>query len=98
MNTATTSISLEDLLSFDLQQVQSHLNSLHSNNHARDYSERFQSETHGIYTIVHIIDEFLYQQVIQINTANRSHLLALRAILYSDYQLRLSLTGNYTIK
>jgi hypothetical protein len=88
---ASGSISLQDLLSFDLQQVQSHLRSLHSIERAQESPERFYDETRGIQIIVHIIDEFLSQQFIRLNTANRSHLLDLRAILYSAYQSRLNL-------
>ena len=95
MNSAPLPISLEELLSFDLQQVQLHLDTLHSSTRAQESPERFHNEIRGIYTIVHIIDEFLNQQIIQIHTTDRSHLLALRAILYSAYQSRLILISGY---
>ena len=96
MNITPSLISLEDLLSFNLQQVQSHLDSLHSNHRARNFPDRFQNETTSIYIIVRIIDEFLNQQAIHITTSNRLHLLGLRAILYTDYQLRLNTSDGHT--
>ena len=61
MNPAHRSISLEELLSFDLQQVQVHLDLLHSSTRAQESPGNFHNETRGIYTIVYTIDEFLNQ-------------------------------------
>ena len=64
MNETSRYISLEDLLSFDLQQVQLYLNSLHSNNRPQYSPGQFHNETRGIYNIIFTIDEFLNQQII----------------------------------
>ena len=65
-------------------------------NRAEDSIERYYEATRGIYSIIHIIDDLLYQQITRLSTENRSHLLALRNLLYRHYQSRLDLLSEYS--
>ena len=89
-------ITLDGLLSLNINQVQAHLNSLQLPN-ANDLEpfDVFCRETRAIFLITVFIDAVLAQPFLIRCVQSQSHLLALRLILIDEHQSRLTYLGNY---
>jgi hypothetical protein len=83
-------ITLNSLLSLNIDEVQAHLNSVQwpSNNDLGSFTV-FYSETRAIFLITVSIDAFLEQPAILHCIDSQAHLSALRSLLLDEHQTRL---------
>ena len=96
MENLSGSISLEQLLTLNIDEVQAHLNSLQwSSLNDRASLETFYKETRAILLIIFIIDTFLAQPLLIYYIEYQSHLFALRTVLNDEHQTRLDFLSNY---
>ena len=88
-------ITLDGLLSLNVDEVQAHLNSIQWP-HLSDTSPFtvFYQETRAISILIATIDSFLMQTELNQDIASRGHLLALRNALGDEYRTRLSYMSN----
>jgi hypothetical protein len=90
MDHSLCSITLDSLLTLNIEEVQAHLNSVQWPN-PTDFSPFavFYQETRAIFLITATIESFLAQPLLIPDTATRSHLLALRTVLDDEHRTRL---------
>ena len=83
-------ITLDSLLTLNIDEVQAHLNLVQWPN-PNDFSPFaiFYQETRAIFLITATIESFLAQPLLIPDTATRSHLLALRTVLDDEHRTRL---------
>jgi hypothetical protein len=89
-------ISLDSLLSLNIDEVQAHLNSVQWPS-LTDLcpSNVFYQETRAISLITAAIDSFLVLPLLIPNTDNRSHLQSLRTVLVDEHHSRILYMSNY---
>ena len=90
-------ITLDGLLSLNIEEVQAHLNSVQwpIANELDSYSYNvFYSETRAIFLITIFIDAVLQQPLLFRCSESQAHLFALRSILIDEHQTRLIYLGN----
>ena len=90
MNHSLGYITLDSLLTLNIDEVQTHLNLVQWPN-PNDLSPFtvFYQETRAIFLITATIESFLAQPLLIPDTATRSHLLALRTVLDDEHRTRL---------
>ena len=89
-------ISLDQLLTLSIDEVQAHLNSLQwPSINDLESLEAFYKETRAILLIIFVIDAFLAQSFLIHYIESQSHLFALRTILDDEHQTRLDFLSNY---
>ena len=89
-------VTLDGLLSLNIDQVQAHLNSVQwPDPNAVEISDVFYQETRAIYLITTAIDAFLEQTIVIRHNTSHTHLLALRTVLLEEHQTRLTYLSSY---
>jgi len=96
MDSPSGYITLDGLLSLNIDQVQAHLNSVQwPDRIAVELDDVFYRETRAIFLITTAIDAFLEQTIVISCFTSQSHLLALRLVLLDEHQARLIYLSNY---
>jgi|GWRWMinimDraft_5_1066013.scaffolds.fasta_scaffold19312_2 hypothetical protein len=89
-------ITLDSLLTLNLDQVQTHLNLMQwPAINDLESIEAFYRETRAIFMIIIAIDAFLAQTLVIRCFGSQSHLFALRLILLDEHQTRLNYLSNH---
>jgi len=88
-------VTLDGLLALNIDEVQTHLNSLQwpSNSDLESYNV-FHSETQAIFLITVFIDAFLEQPLLIRGTESQIHLIALRLLFIDEHNTRLLYLSN----
>ena len=91
MDNSSGFVTLDGLLSLNIEEVQAHLNSLQWPSHNdTNLLDIFYRKTRAIFLILTAIDAFLAQPFLVQGTEHRSQLFNLRTVLVNEHQTRLS--------
>ena len=98
MDGFSNSITLEQLLALNLDEVRNYLDTLQPPSiDNSDSLEKFYRETRGILLIIFLVDEFMIHPFLLNNFEAQTKLSNLKAILVEEHQSRLQFIASLTL-